>query len=81
MFNLRNCFMIKKEEPIKPIKPIKPIDHIVLDKEFENNECIICLENMKTGDKIKILECGHIYHNECINDWFKRKKECPVCFK
>ncbi len=78
MFNLRNCFMIKKGIPLKPDKPT---DHVVVKKDFENNECIICLEKMKMDDKIKILECGHIYHYECINDWFKRKKECPICYK
>ena len=37
--------------------------------------------NVNIGDKIKILDCGHIYHYNCINDWFKRKKECPLCYK
>jgi hypothetical protein len=72
MFNIFNLF--KKKENLL-------IDYIVVEKHFENNECIICLDNMKIGDKIKILDCGHIYHYNCINDWFKRKKECPLCYK
>ena len=55
------------------------IDYIIVKKDFENNECIICLDDMKIGDNIKILKCGHIYHYKCINDWFKVKKECPIC--
>ena len=77
MFNL-DCFRRKRKEELS--KPIKK-EYIVVDKEFENNECIICLENMIKGDKIKILECGHIYHYNCINDWFKKVNECPVCYK
>ena len=77
MFNLKNfinCF-VKTEEPLIPK------DYIVVDKEFENNECIICLEKMIKGDHIKILKCGHIYHEKCINEWYKKVKECPICFK
>ena len=77
MFNL-DCFRRKRKEELS--KPIKR-GYIVVDKEFENNECIICLENMIKDDKIKILECGHIYHYNCINDWFKKVNECPVCYK
>ena len=81
MFNIINCLMAKKSDPPKPPKPPKPKEYIIVDKEFENNECIICLEEMIKDEKIKILECGHIYHYNCINDWFKRVKECPVCYK
>ena len=77
MFNLKNfinCF-VKTEEPLIPNK------YTIVDKEFENNECIICLEKMVINDHIKILKCGHIYHEKCINEWFKKVKECPICFK
>ena len=77
MFNLKNfinCFITKKEEPLIPPKTI-------VEKEFENNECIICLEKMIKGEHIKILNCGHIYHEKCINEWYKKVKECPICFK
>ena len=55
----------------------------MVDKEFENNECIICLEPMVINDKVKILECGHMYHYDCINKWIEKKKEinCPLCSK
>ena len=81
MFNIINFLITKKSDPLIPPKPPKPKEYIIVDKEFENNECIICLEEMIIGEKIKILECGHIYHHNCINDWFKRVKECPVCYK
>ena len=52
-------------------------------KEFENNECIICLECMSVNEKIKILDCGHMYHYDCINKWIEKKGEinCPLCSK
>ena len=29
--------------------------------------------------KYMIFPCGHIFHSECIEKWFERKKECPSC--
>ena len=56
-------------------------EYIIVKNNFENNECIICLEEMVINNKMKILECGHIYHYKCINNWFKKKNEinCPLC--
>ncbi|QOU19126.1 hypothetical protein BRETT_004347 [Brettanomyces bruxellensis] len=46
----------------------------------EDNECIICMEEFKPGDKIGRLECLCCFHYKCIRDWFKHKGrcECPV---
>ena len=80
MFNLLPCIFNKKT--INNIKKENK-DHIVINKNFENNECIICLEPMIINDKVKILECGHMYHYDCINKWIEKKGEinCPLCSK
>ena len=80
MFNLlHNIFMKNTDKENNNNKNEEKIDYIIVKKDFENNECIICLDDMKIGDNIKILKCGHIYHHKCINDWFNVKKECPIC--
>ena len=80
MFNLLPCIFNKKT--ISNVKK-ETKDHIVINKDFENNECIICLEPMIINDKVKILECGHMYHYDCINKWIEKKGEinCPLCSK
>ena len=87
MFNLYN-YLFNKDNNInnninKNIKnkEVEKVYYFKLKKDFENNECIICLDNMIVGNNIKSLQCGHIYHYECINKWFNVRKECPVCFK
>ena len=80
MFNLLPCIFNKKT--ISNVKK-ETRDHIVINKNFENNECIICLEPMLVNDKVRILECGHMYHYCCINKWIEKKGEinCPLCSK
>jgi len=80
MFNLLPSIFNKKSLTVNN-KDNK--DHIVINKNFENNECIICLEPMIVNNKVRILRCGHIYHYDCINQWIEKKGEinCPLCSK
>lgn len=45
-----------------------------------DNECVICLEELRPGDKVGRLECLCVFHYKCIKDWFNKKGygECPV---
>lgn len=52
------------------------------DDNDDDNECVICLESLKPGDKVGRLECLCVFHYKCIKDWFNKKGygECPVHF-
>lgn len=39
--------------------------------------CNLCKNNFSQGQEITILPCGHIYHKNCIYNWFARNKTCP----
>lgn len=45
------------------------------DKEL----CIICHENMIQSDIISKLNCGHMFHYNCIQNWGKYRQSCPYC--
>ena len=62
----------------KELKSEKFLEFKILGN-FENNECIICLDNMKKDDDIIIIKCGHKYHKTCLMKWFNKKKICPEC--
>ncbi len=66
------------------IKPTNDnITNYKIKKNFNNfndNECIICLEPFLKKDKLSIInKCGHYYHAKCLDLWFKRKESCPLC--
>lgn len=45
------------------------------------SECVICVDEIKVGDMIMILNCNgkHFYHEQCIKTWLKTKVRCPIC--
>lgn len=47
-------------------------------KKYANETCTICQENYIKGCRIKILPCGHYYHQACIKEWYP-KHTCPMC--
>ena len=49
------------------------------NKEEKDEECPICLENYGKNKKLIKLNCGHIIHFECWNQWKKHKSSCPLC--
>ena len=47
---------------------------------FEDNDnCIICMESFNENELVKQLNCGHIFHNDCIEHWLLEQKTCPFC--
>lgn len=51
---------------------------ILLDKE-ENETCSICLILFQNDDEITRLNCGHLFHTHCVNQWISNKNNCPLC--
>eukprot|EP00794_Sanderia_malayensis_P011172 gene11172-12347_t len=41
--------------------------------------CIICYEDMHHTSGTKKLQCGHVFHTECIRRWLKEQRTCPTC--
>lgn len=45
----------------------------------EEEQCSICLMEFKSGETIRTLPCIHNFHKDCIDQWLKREKYCPLC--
>ena len=44
---------------------------------IKKKKCPICLEYI--GSTVCVVQCGHIYHQECEKRWRSRSKTCAVC--
>lgn len=67
-------------------------DEQVMDEEEEEERekvesngrpvlsCPVCLEEIvRENDDAMALPCGHVFHDECVSAWLKRKQTCPTC--
>ena len=54
----------------------KNIDNLLNDSQ----QCSICLSDVNVSDNDKlILNCGHMFHKDCIKNWILVHKTCPLC--
>ena len=40
--------------------------------------CSICLEE-NNQDDLEVTECNHSFHRSCLEQWFERANNCPLC--
>jgi hypothetical protein len=45
----------------------------------DRSTCTICQEAMPLGSRATALPCEHLYCMECIAEWLKRNRSCPIC--
>ena len=41
--------------------------------------CSICYENMRSFQIIRELNCGHKFHQKCVDKWLETRDNCPLC--
>ena len=86
----RNCkYQTNKPEDIKKnkltqkcINRLNKKNKIDLDKE---SECSICIEPIVDSTKLIYLDCNHVFHKNCLQEWVKSQSKqdntinCPLC--
>lgn len=41
--------------------------------------CVICQSEFESDEMVTKLSCHHMYHSECLEEWYKMKQVCPIC--
>lgn len=78
--NNPNPIVIDREEDIVRILIVKSPN-----KYFNNDSkdtCPICIETMEIGEgqeELASMGCEHTYHKDCIVEWLKINRTCPIC--
>jgi hypothetical protein len=48
--------------------------------DAEDEVCAICQDAMEAGSTAAVItNCDHRFHPGCIDTWFQRSAQCPVC--
>jgi hypothetical protein len=44
------------------------------------DRCLVCLGDYEEGEKCRLLQCKHVYHQECVDRWLEQgANSCPAC--
>lgn len=51
-----------------------------VDRDDGDGSCSICLNDFVSGQRVSLLlECEHLFHQSCLNEWWQRSSSCPNC--
>lgn len=65
-------------DPVLVIPTQEQIDNAIEDIESSTTDCAICQDAI-SSDGCRIRSCQHVYHKNCLLDWFALNVRCPVC--
>ncbi|KAL0296683.1 UNVERIFIED_CONTAM: E3 ubiquitin-protein ligase RHA2B [Sesamum radiatum] len=43
-------------------------------------DCVVCLNRLSEGDRVRELACHHVFHKDCLDGWLDHLNfNCPLC--
>ncbi|XP_075522303.1 E3 ubiquitin-protein ligase RHA2A-like [Primulina tabacum] len=43
-------------------------------------DCVVCLNRLGEGDRVRRLPCLHVFHKDCFDGWMEHLNfNCPLC--
>jgi len=68
------------EDESKQGLPKEMIEKVIRMKMGKSaQDCSVCSDGFKRGEKIRKLPCKHIFHDKCIMPWLETHSTCPNC--
>lgn len=56
---------------------------VINSRDIEANDngksCSVCFDKYCNDRLVCQLACGHVFHIDCISQWFQRSFTCPLC--
>ena len=77
---MENVKLVMKKEDIISMFLEKDYNTYEQDIKTQNERCIFCQENFIDTDKCRKLNCDHVFHTSCIDEWLENQNyKCPCC--
>ncbi|KAJ1379105.1 Zinc finger, RING-type [Sesbania bispinosa] len=65
---------------INDLEKLPCYNYVAKDNTNSPVDCAVCLENLTTGDKCRLLPmCKHSFHAQCVDKWLLKTPICPIC--
>ncbi|XP_021896207.1 E3 ubiquitin-protein ligase RHA2A [Carica papaya] len=46
----------------------------------DGSDCVVCLSTLRDGDRVRMLDCRHVFHKDCFDGWLDHLHfTCPLC--
>lgn len=76
-----NRFLVEENMFLKEKREIPThIKHIYVEQLIKDKcNCSICLEDITKKSKIFLTLCGHLFHNQCMEESLNFSSKCPYC--
>lgn len=75
----------KGKECIATCNEEKKDERVNTGNEKVEEDCTICLASVShekdDADDLVTLSCGHLFHRECVLQWYDINRTCPTCRK
>lgn len=81
--NYRLTYIYELKDPLLS-KFMLPSCNIMKYNKLQNKDsmqtCVICFDEFKELDVVRLLKCNHFFHLECVDKWLiAHLKKCPCC--
>lgn len=73
------------EYEMQHIRSIRSLKYVDEDSCMGETSCPICLIDWKDNNRFSTVlplvqsSCGHVFHEQCINEWYRNRFDCPMC--
>ena len=61
------------------IRTLNKRTQLIINQENSEDICCICQVSYDNNEIIRKLPCNHTMHQHCIDIWFEKNKNCPMC--
>lgn len=77
---MENVKLVMTKENIVNLFPTTKYTDIKPEIKTKNERCIVCQEHFNDIDECRQLNCEHVFHLACIDEWLENHSyKCPCC--